>query len=469
MSQINPPGYPLPSGELGSDEIVCQLVYLPDRPEYWQAFYSALSYMATWRAWERDTDKRAKDAAADWRAALELTTECWRMTCLDDIETTLDAMLLIMQQPPDCCEPTDITDGDQFTDRVVDGVDDVPQNVIDAGYASGVSDWAGFDDYKCMIGYVAVDTLKARIIELAPLVDSGALIAGGVTTLVAVLAVIFTSGGVLLIPGIIVAAGAAALLYENMLNGDLLVSLAAKVVTNRNKLACAIYGGDGDVNSLIELNQAIDDNFTAIEALILKNMNMGPTLKGLYAGRYDQQDIADVLASAGYDVGDFDCECDDIGEYRIVYTFSSDLDGWTAEESGVWHSSGNPGGSGRFYSVGVGPIGLIKISGGFIAVDVGKTSEEGDYIDIHRLQFDYKCQSESDDRVHLTIQHDETETTRDGVQQSDQWEHFDETFDPPLRWIDGTDDWIISLGADATAGQWLYVDNVDIDFDSDFD
>ena len=328
MSQVNPPGYPLPDGDLGSDELVCQLVYLPDKPEYWQALYGALSYMATWRAWERDTDKRGKDAAGDWRLALELTTECWRMTCLDDIETTLDSILAIMELPAECCGPVDVTDGDQYTDRVVDGVGDVPQNVIDAGYASGVSDWAGFDDYKCMIAHVTVDTLAAKILELAPLVNSVGAIAGGVTTLAAFLAVIFATGGLALVVGIFVSAGAAALLYENLPGGALLVTLAAKVVTNSDDLACAIYQSDGDVQSLERLNDKIDELFTTVEAIVLKSMNLGPTLKMLYAGRYDQQDIAEILFDAGYELTDFDCEdCDIVTDELVIYDFNSGLPG----------------------------------------------------------------------------------------------------------------------------------------------
>ena len=91
------PDYPLPEGELGEDEIVCQLVYLPDRPEYWQALLTEIHFLATWQAWERDDDKRGKDAASNWREAFELTMECWRMTCLEDLQANVASILALLQ------------------------------------------------------------------------------------------------------------------------------------------------------------------------------------------------------------------------------------------------------------------------------------------------------------------------------------------------------------------------------------
>lgn len=314
----NQPGYPLPDGELGSDDIVCQLVYLPDRPEYWQAFLGALSYMTTWKAWERDSDKRGKDAAANWRAAFELTMECWRMTCLEQLQDDVAEILAIMQLGNPCCDEMDITDGDQYTDRVEDGVGDVPQNIIDAGYAEDAADWDGFDDYKCMIVHVVADQLSARLNELNELTNEYGAVAGSAAAVFAILAVIFGTGGLAIVFGIVAGVGAVSLLYEALMGFELLGGLADKVDTNHEELACAMYYTDGDEGALAALNDKIDVLFTVPEALILKNLNLGPTLKSLYAGRYDQQDIAEILEAAGYDTGDFDCTCDvQIGEFLI--------------------------------------------------------------------------------------------------------------------------------------------------------
>lgn len=321
MTKTIPPGYPLPTGDLGDDDIVCQLVFLPDRPEYWQALVGALSYMATWRAWERDTDKRGKNAAANWREAFELTMECWRMACLQDLQDDVAAILAIMQLGQSCCDEQDVTNGDQYTDRVVDGVGDVPQNIIDAGYASGVSDWAGFDDYKCMISHVIVDQLPAKLLEFSEIVTPLGVVAGGLAAVAGIIAVIFSTAGLAIAFGIVANIGSMSLLYEALIGFGSLTTLAAKVVTNHDELACAIYNSDGDDGALVALNDKIDELFTTVEGVILKNMNIGPTLKSLYAGRYDQQDIAEILYDAGYEVDDFTCYCDEV-----------ELNGWRLYE-----------------------------------------------------------------------------------------------------------------------------------------
>jgi hypothetical protein len=317
----NQPGYPLPDGELGDDDIVCQLVFLPDRPEYWQAFLGALSYMSTWRAWERDDDKRGKDAAANWREAYELTMECWRMACLDELQDNVAEILAIMQLGNSCCDEQDITDGDRYTDRVVDGEDDVPQNIIDAGYASGTSDWDGFDDYKCMIAHVTVDQLEARLREIQDIVDRTGPYLAIAAALSAITAVIVATGGLVLVFGLIAGVGTVSALYYALTEFGSVADLADDVATNHDELVCAIYEADGDVGSLIALNDKIDELFSVPEALILKNMNMGPTLKALYAGRYDEQDIADTLLAAGYDLEDFSCSCDVQSDYFHEYIF----------------------------------------------------------------------------------------------------------------------------------------------------
>ncbi len=160
----NPPGYPLPSGELGSDDIVCQLVYLPDQPEYWQALYMALAYFATWRAWERDDDKRGKDAAADWRAALELTTRCWRMACLEEITDRLDIMIDLLGNQPGCCGATSIGPIITVVTNIEPGVGDDPTEWGE----TEVADWEEWSEYICHHAHQYVDTLvnSAKALDL---------------------------------------------------------------------------------------------------------------------------------------------------------------------------------------------------------------------------------------------------------------------------------------------------------------
>ena len=246
-----------------------------------------------------------------------------------------------MQMGQSCCDEQDITDGDQYTDRVEDGVGNVPQNIIDAGYAEDAADWDGFDDYKCMIAHVTVNQLDARLLELAPIVDQYGAVFGGLAAVASVLAVIFGTGGLAIVFGMVAGVGAVSLLYNSLMEGALLEILAAKVVSNHDLLTCAIYHADGDVNALIDLNAKIDLLFTVPEALILKNMNIGPTLKALYAGRYDQQDIADILFDAGYELDDFDCPCAEgqLGQYRYEYAWPiDDFDYFINLDSWEWRS-----------------------------------------------------------------------------------------------------------------------------------
>lgn len=160
----NVPGYPLPSGDLGNDDIVCQLIYLPDRPEYWQALYGAIAYFATWKAWEREEDKRGKDAASDWRTALELTTECWRMTCLDQIVNRMDIMIDLLGNQPGCCGATTIGPIITVVTNIVPGEGADPTEWGE----TAVADWDEWDEYVCYHAHQYVDTLvnSAKALDL---------------------------------------------------------------------------------------------------------------------------------------------------------------------------------------------------------------------------------------------------------------------------------------------------------------
>ncbi|GAH78283.1 unnamed protein product, partial [marine sediment metagenome] len=156
MTQTNPPGYPLPDGELGDDDLVCQLVYLPNRPEYWQALLAAVHYFSTWKAWERDDDKRGKDAAANWRDAFELTIGCWRMTCLEELTETVTDILELLQTKKDCCD-------DNVTYDIVEDIEtDIVPFEGDAPEVYGeteIEDWDEWAEHVCYNAHLYVDYL----------------------------------------------------------------------------------------------------------------------------------------------------------------------------------------------------------------------------------------------------------------------------------------------------------------------
>jgi hypothetical protein len=461
----NEPGYPLPEGELGEDEIVCQLVYLPDRPEYWQAFLGALHYMTTWRAWARDSEKRGKDAATNWRAAFELTIGCWRMTCLQDLQDDVAAILEVLQAR-DCCGESDVTGGDQYTDRVTDGVGDVPQNIIDAGYADDAADWAGFDDYKCMVSHVLVDQIEVRLATLLPWFDFGGkfLITIGIITAVAT--IVLASGGAVLAVGLVATTGVISGLYAALSSLVSIEDLIDNVSDHHDELACAMYNGDGDEDSLIQLNSKINELFTAPEALVLTNMNLGPTLKALYAGRYDQQDVAANLEAEGYDVESFDCTCDyPVGEYRETYTWDADdWEGWT-HNTGDSLSSGNPDWAPKLrYGV---PTGYIRIDMATLASQLGISNPSNRVWDFYSIQMDYLHDLAGTGQASI-----QTRTTGGAG-----W--IAVNYPNSLTWTTVKKDWgeggprqieytggINLRGIPAAGGGYTHIDNVILDFDT---
>lgn len=459
------PDYPLPSGELGEDEIVCQLVYLPNRPEYWQALITELHFLATWQAWQRDDDKRGKDAAANWREAFELTIGCWRMTCLEQLQDDVAEILELLKLPQACCETGDYTDGDQYTDRVEDGEGDVPQNIIDAGYAEDAADWDGFDDYKCMIAHVTVNNLAEGIRAIVPLVDTTGAILGGVAALAGILAVIVGTGGLAIVFGIVAGIGATSLLYQAITDFPLLENLADKVDTNHDALVCAVYQGDGDAGSLEALNAEIDELFTVPEALILKNMNLGPNLKALYSGRYDQQDIADQLLDAGYDLEDFSCVCEQEGEFQEFTDF----------ETGGWEGWAHDGGT---INVNAGRASDYGFRGDFGAKDylhlsttsvinfAGGTPTVGDVIRINSIRFWYRFTGGELNEIALRADHDGGQFEKMIYYVDDQWTYSETVFSPPLESTQ-LKVFVIVIKCDYGGSYKMDVDDITLDFDYD--
>ncbi len=303
-------GYLLPSGDASEDDLECCIVFYPARDEYRRALMGSLDYLATWIAWERDSEKRGQDAAASWKLANIQTWECTNMGYCDDLATTLQA-LLAATQALECCGEQDITDGLQYTDDIVDGVGDVPQNIIDAGYASGTSDWAGFDDYKCMISHLAVDHIETFFREISPYVSDTGIVIGGVGVVGALLGAILVVVGLPIAAGIIFALGAAAGIWTWIATygRDAVDDLADDIATHHDALACAIYEGDGVTDAIADFEVVVDALFSTIDAIAIKAVGFEPQLRAMYAGRYDQQDIADNLDTLGYETVFFVCDC----------------------------------------------------------------------------------------------------------------------------------------------------------------
>ena len=458
-------GYLLPAGDAYTENMACTLVFYPDKPEYRRALGGSLTYLATWIAWEKESGHKGRDAALSWKIALELTMECWEMACLDELQSNVAAILAIMETGQSCCDAQDITDGDQYTDRVIDGVGDVPQNIIDAGYASGVGDWTGFDDYKCMIVHVTVDTMEAKLREIDAIISEAGPVLGGVVALAAILGIIVGTGGLAIVFGIVAGVGAVSLLYFSLIEFGAVGNLADKVATNHDELACAMYAADGDAGALVALNDKIDELFTVTEAIIVKNLNNGPTLKALYAGRYDQQDIANALLDAGYDLGDFDCTCyEQIGEYLFTTNWddSGDWEGWTHAGSDIL-STGNPDYAAQLrYG---GPTGFAMLDNGFLRQFFGLPHDPDRIYEIHRITVNWKA-----DAIH-------TAQARIGLRTNSTGAPWVYEYFPNVKvWTDITSEWLVTPRTMTAGGNfivqapggvagWARFDNIRIDFD----
>ena len=302
-------GYPLPPGDAYTDEMACMILFYPDKAAYRQALFGSLDYLGTWLAWQRDDDKRGIDAGRAWSEAVAVTRECVEMN-------TCEAILSLLAEIRDntgvyCCDPVDVSDGDQYTDGVEDGVGDVPQNIIDAGYADDAADWSGFDDYKCIISHLMITNMYEQTLKFSEYTDIVGAVAGGLAAVAAIAAVILSGGGAVLVYGVVLGVVGPAVLYAAI--GELgnagLVAVASDLDDDHDELACAIYHADGSEGAVVALKDKIDELYSLPQAAYLKSLNLPAQLKALYAGRYDQQDVAQILADEGYDPVDFDCSC----------------------------------------------------------------------------------------------------------------------------------------------------------------
>lgn len=330
--------HPLPGDVAGVDGMRYFLVALPDDSAFLRAalaIYSELENAYKWGL-EGQVVPDSEIAAQKWAAAVAETVRLIQMawpdqvlSYIDQVEQILRALQLITGG---CCD-SDPSDGGLYTDPVVDGVGSVPQEIIDAGYATDANDWEGFASYKCMIAHVAVDDIQAKLLKLAPLLEAGGTVIGGVATIIGIITAIFTSGLTAMAAGILATTGAAATIYSQIASGVGLEALAAKVADKHEILACAFMLGDGVDGSISELYAAIDAEFTDVEGLVLKNLNTGPVIRALYSGRYNQQDIAAALEENGYVASSFNCDCI---EEEFGYHFAGSTQGLIEDSLRYW-------------------------------------------------------------------------------------------------------------------------------------
>ena len=423
---------------------------------------SLLSSLAEQLTWKKTfqvndydwSDKDTLDAEiADLESNLQMPVNISDIIgYIDEIEDLLRAL----EQHAGCCDAGDISDGANFTDPVTDGEGDVPQNIIDAGYAEDAEDWEGFADYKCMVAHVSVDQLEARTCEIATHMDQDSTtyaIIGGIAVLTGIITHIFTAGLSTLTIAILTALGATSLLYKYLLDFELMEDLADDVATNHDELACAFYNSDGVDQAISNLKAKISELFSGPQALVLLNLNITPTVKALYAGRYDQADIAAQLAAAGYDTADFDCTCDEVGEYTLVYDFAESSFNWagtftyTGTLLRIDYNSGN-----IYHSVNT------------LRHNAGLDGElAGGWVDIHRIKLGFWSSAPAAGGLILKMNYgiDYEELFANAAEFREE-EVF---FNPPLHYVYNASYIIHLQGSGWTSGYHL-IDDIEIEFDA---
>ena len=318
-------GYLLPGGDAYTEDMACTLVFYPDKDEYRQALGGSLDYLATWRAWERDDDKRGKDAARAWKLALEHTMECWGMACIDEILDRMDRMIELLASSI-CCD-SDAVSYDTtiiITTTIVPGVGDDP----DVYGETAVADWQEWYEHLCFQAHAYVDRLIQYANTIHAIFNAGSLT---LDTWAEILDSLMFVG--LPIPFYI--ADAFEWLSDILSGGvfDMFADAAADLETARDSIVCA-FMQDTDVGAAVGDALGVSSAWTLFYQLI----NYENVKAILYEGGYD----GDYLPTETKD-DCWDCDLEQLfpGDVYITIRYGGDL-AWV-EEFEYWQiRSSNP-------------------------------------------------------------------------------------------------------------------------------
>lgn len=299
------PGYLLPDGECYTDEMACTLVFYPDKQEYRRALLGSIVYLSNWLAWERDSEKRGKDAARAWKNAVEQTLECWTMTCFEELMADVARIRTLMETKKDCCDdnvtyyPTE-----QPITEIEPEVGDPPEFYGE----TAVADWDEWLEHVCYNAHKYVDYLKDTASQLQEAVGVNSIYMG---LIAAALAVLSFSG-----IGLPIAFGLAALVVTG-------VALSATVLTfgdtaddfedARQSIVCALYTGQSLANAVeTALSSGTDWD------LFYQWIDYEAATAIIYEGGWNDEYLPTEKRS--------DCDCESFGHFE--FTFDADADGF---------------------------------------------------------------------------------------------------------------------------------------------
>lgn len=403
-----------------------------------------------------------------------------------DLIQSIDAIAALLATAESCCQETDATEGWDSTDVVIDGVGDVPQPIIDAGYATDAADWAGFDDYKCMILHYLLLNVIVKLSDLATIVSSGSIGVAIIGAIVGILGALFAAPAFVVLGGILASAGTAAKLYQEISEktGAQILGFADDLQAEQQAHICAMYAADGADAVLAAFYASVDDLHGAAVGAVVRLLNLRPLMRALYAGRYDTTNVAQRLADAGADPADYDCSgCgSQYGEYLITFTQSwptSDQHPtiafikYGAQMHTPWTTGGNPAPCAAFRDyTGVSYDGELTLPNEDLTVLAGVPAN-GTYKAIFkRIEFQYSAattpHANPDQNAQVTLYGDGAVANQTWYFKGayGTWSDFAQTPDPAgYLVLDGVGFSVFFGAAEETPSRMHLVDNLKIWFD----
>lgn len=312
------PGYLLPDGDAYTEELACALVFYPDKEEYRRALLGSLVYLSTWLAWERDSDKRGKDAARAWKNAVEETMECWIMTCFEDLIADVATIRLLMETRKDCCdENVTYFPTEEPTTEIMPDVGDAPEYYGE----TEVADWDEWKQHVCFNAHAYVDYLIDSSGQLYDAVQLSSIWLG----LIAAALTLLAFSGI----GLPIAYGLAAAVVAGLALGataTTFLNTPADFEAARDDIVCALMLG-------ASLSDAVENALSSGTDwdLFYQFVDYESAKAIIYEGGYG----AEFLPSEMRD----DCVC--AVEVLNLFQWPVDIDGFGGTNiQGVWHASG---------------------------------------------------------------------------------------------------------------------------------
>jgi len=344
-------GYLLPDGDAFTDDMLCCMVYVPNKVEYRRAFFGALDYFGTWIAWERDEGKRGKDAARAWMIANALTRECWEMGCDDMLSTLQDIRNILLQQK--CCGGDTYVTYNQNTVVTTTISPDVGDYPTTWGEDTEIESWDEWKQYVCYHAQAFVDTL----IEIAGNFNAVTSVAGWYIEFIGWAFTKLTYLWPIFVP-----VKWNVQFLQSLVDGIIFVwpdidfeDLADRFEAAREDIVCAIML-DGDIES--EVQAAVDS--TVLWNLLFQWVDYQSMKSAIYSGEVEGIGYLPPNVSEA-------CVCDE-GPYQLVPNPDmSSSSGWTYS---VWTHSPSLG----FYHTGSAyPIDYVNLKSDTFHLPNGET------------------------------------------------------------------------------------------------